>query len=46
MGRIAASDHTGRTTAAAYDIARTRRLESSPIALGSDCRFLDKELTV
>jgi len=45
-GRIVAPDHTARTDAAAHDIARKRQPESSPIALGSNCRFLDKELTV
>ena len=44
--RIAASDHIARTAAAAHDIAHKRRPESSPIALGSDRRFLDTELTV
>lgn len=44
--RTAAPDHIACTGAAAHDIAHKRRLESSPIALGSDRRFLDTELTV
>ena len=44
--RIAALDHIARKGAAVRDTAHKRRPESSPIALGSDRRFLDTELTV
>lgn len=45
-GRTAALDHIARKGAAVRDTAHKRRPESSPIALGSDRRFLDTELTV
>jgi hypothetical protein len=45
-GRTAALDHIAGKGAAVRDTSHKPRPESSPIALGSDRRFLDTELTV
>jgi len=45
-GRTAGPDRNVCKAEAARDNAHNLRRESSPTALGPDCRFLDMELTV